>query len=179
MAAGGSAAASAACLLPAAFLLLCAVAGGSGKQPVARGPHRNATLHVPAPLLQPAKPSADNVSITISPDVLRALADAEAARAEKLGSSASSGEMQTRMRDSIERIVEQVGAGWVRCVRCSGGAPWVLAAAPSCRLCVTPRMTAARRRICPWDTAGTCGLWGTAEELPLLAHHCLWECRAF
>ena len=130
VAAGGKAAASAACLLPAAFLLLCAVAGGSGKQPVARGPHRNVTLHVPASLLQPAKPSADNVSITISPDVLRALADAEAARAEKLGSSASSGEMQTRMRDSIERIVEQVGAGWVRCVHCSGGAPWVLAVRP-------------------------------------------------
>ena len=78
-------------------------------------PHDNPPGTSMPPLLQPAKPSTD-VSITISPDVLRALADAEAARAEKLGSAASSGEMQTRMRDSIERIVEQVGAGcdgWV------------------------------------------------------------------
>lgn len=62
--------------------------------------------------MQESKPAdAGSGKITISPDVLRALAEAEAARAEKMGSAASSGEMQSRITDSIERIVEQVGAG--------------------------------------------------------------------
>lgn len=47
--------------------------------------------------------------ISIDASVLRQLAEAEAARAEKLGSAASSKEVQTRIADSIERIVEQVG----------------------------------------------------------------------
>ena len=67
------------------------------------------------------------MQITISADVLRALADAEAARAEKLGSSASSEELQTRIADSIERIVEQVGAGWPSGP--AGAGWWVLAPA--------------------------------------------------
>ncbi|KAL4452729.1 hypothetical protein ABPG75_008391 [Micractinium tetrahymenae] len=57
---------------------------------------------------QEAKPaSGDGVKITISADVLKQLAEAEAARAEKLGSAASNSEMQSRIADSIERIVEQ------------------------------------------------------------------------
>lgn len=55
-----------------------------------------------------AKAEADSgVKVQIDASVLRQLAEAEAARAEKLGSAASSGEMQTRIADSIERIVEQ------------------------------------------------------------------------
>lgn len=62
-------------------------------------------------LLQEAKPAAaeDAAKITISADVLKQLAEAEAARAEKMGSAVSSSELQTRIADSIERIVEQVG----------------------------------------------------------------------
>lgn len=56
-------------------------------------------------------PSPGSAKITISPDVLRQLAEAEAKRAEAAGSSASSKEMQSKLADSIERIVEQVGAG--------------------------------------------------------------------
>lgn len=53
------------------------------------------------------KPDSKSTNITIDASVLRQLAEAEAARAEQLGSSAASGEMQARMADSIERIVEQ------------------------------------------------------------------------
>lgn len=46
--------------------------------------------------------------MTISPEVLRALAEAEVARAEKSGSAATGQELDAQLRlDSIERIVEQ------------------------------------------------------------------------
>ena len=46
--------------------------------------------------------------VSISADVLKALAEAEAARAEQAGSSASAKEIQSKLADSIDRIVEQV-----------------------------------------------------------------------
>lgn len=52
--------------------------------------------------------------------MLKQLAEAEAARAEKLGSAASSSEVQSRVNDAMERIVEQVGA---RAVRSAGNPP--------------------------------------------------------
>ena len=77
---------------------------------------------------QAAGKAAEGPRISISPDVLRALAEAEAARAEKMGSSTSNKELQSRVADSIERIVELVGGGggWVavwmaRCWAAVGG----------------------------------------------------------
>lgn len=62
----------------------------------------------PEELPQEAKPAAgEATTITISPDVLKQLAEAEAARAEKMGSAASSSEVQSRVNDAMERIVEQ------------------------------------------------------------------------
>jgi hypothetical protein len=65
--------------------------------------------------------------ISIDASVLRQLAEAEAARAEKLGSAASSKEVQTRIADSIERIVEQVGAGTRDLASMPGRLSWRLA----------------------------------------------------
>ncbi|PRW61443.1 putative zinc metalloprotease chloroplastic isoform B [Chlorella sorokiniana] len=45
--------------------------------------------------------------VSISADVLKTLAEAEVARAEQAGSSASAKEVQSKLADSIERIVEQ------------------------------------------------------------------------
>ena len=78
------------------------------------------TLPLIAVLLQEAKPAAgEATTITISPDVLKQLAEAEAARAEKMGSAASSSEVQSRVNDAMERIVEQasgrVGGAGTRC----------------------------------------------------------------
>ncbi|KAI7838429.1 hypothetical protein COHA_007801, partial [Chlorella ohadii] len=58
-------------------------------------------------------PSSSNATdgssakVSISADVLKTLAEAEAARAEQAGSSASAQELQSKLADSIERIVEQ------------------------------------------------------------------------
>ncbi len=52
--------------------------------------------------------------------MLKQLAEAEAARAEKLGSAASSSEVQSRVNDAMERIVEQASA---RAVRSAGNPP--------------------------------------------------------
>lgn len=79
--------------------------------------YRGAAPDIASHALQPStKPDSKSTNITIDASVLRQLAEAEAARAEQLGSSAASGEMQARMADSIERIVEQVGAGIGGCM---------------------------------------------------------------
>jgi hypothetical protein len=84
--------------------------------------------------LQPStKPDSKSTNITIDASVLRQLAEAEAARAEQLGSSAASGEMQARMADSIERIVEQVGAGIGGCMWQRRRTPCIHDATPGMR----------------------------------------------
>lgn len=63
----------------------------------------------PEPEQQPEQPQKreEETKISISPGVLAALAEAEAKRAENLGATQSSEELQARVKDSIERIVEQ------------------------------------------------------------------------
>ena len=57
--------------------------------------------------------------------MLRQLAEAEAKRAESTGSAATSQELQSKLADSIERIVEQVG----------GGCSWRVGASSACQCC--------------------------------------------
>ena len=107
--------------------------------------------HCLAPLPLPQAPSSSNATdggsskVSISADVLKTLAEAEAARAEQAGSSASAQELQSTLADSIERIVEQVRLvvvvlksqlGWGRVQNVPGGLRlgWHEVCRPGCRM---------------------------------------------